>query len=58
MKAIEYIECPRCQHRFDAEVEWREGAPFPVYIAECPECDFIIGEDDWEVVKENEVECE
>ena len=51
MKATEHIECPECQHRFDAEVEWRAGAPFPTYIAECPVCEFIIGEDDW-----NEVE--
>ncbi|KKL58317.1 hypothetical protein LCGC14_2226560 [marine sediment metagenome] len=47
MKATEHIECPYCEHRFDADVEWQDGEPFPTYVAECPACTFIIGEDDW-----------
>ena len=53
MIVIEHIKCPCCEHRFDAEVEWRECDrwPWPIYVAECPNCTFIIGESDWNKVE-------
>ena len=50
-KAIERIECPICEHQFNTEVEWREIDPWPTYVAECPRCDYIITESEWNCIE-------
>lgn len=46
----ERIECPECGHVFDAIVERQANAPWPTYMAECPNCEYWIMESEWNPV--------
>lgn len=42
--------CPECKHNFLADVTMRENDPLPIHVATCPECDYIIGESEWNCI--------
>ena len=46
---IEEIECPECGKQQLAKVEHSE--PFWTYIHQCVQCNYFIGESEWETVK-------
>lgn len=46
----EKIECPNCGDIQDAEVE--HTTPFHSYVHYCTECEYMIGESEWNVCKE------
>ena len=47
---VENIICPNCQDVQIATV--LESIPFPIYIHECTNCEYIIMESEWEECNE------
>jgi len=44
------IRCPECDAEFDATAYFREGDPWPTFVATCPRCDYTILESEWEEI--------
>ena len=50
----EMVKCPCCGMWDRQIIEFRDGAPFPSYIAECCVCGYIITESEWESLSEGD----
>jgi rubredoxin len=50
-KVEEIIICPECKTIQSAYVE--QSIPFWIYLHECKNCGYIIGESEWEKVEES-----
>lgn len=44
------IECPNCGAQQEAEVTWTKGHPWPSFVHTCTECEYLIGESEWNSV--------